>query len=70
MNVLSHISDIIIPLQGIIADHIKSGGYFISSGIIDTKEQAVLDAISKTPQLEVIEVARQGEWVSITARRR
>ncbi len=64
------LADIIIPLQGIIADHIKSGGYFISSGIIDTKEQAVLDAISKTPQLEVIEVARQGEWVSITARRR
>ena len=44
------LADIIIPLQGIIADHIKSGGYFISSGIIDTKEQ--------------------GEWVSITARRR
>lgn len=64
------LADIIIPLQGIIADHIKFGGYFISSGIIDTKEQAVLDAISKTPQLEVIEVARQGEWVSITARRR
>ncbi len=64
------LADIIIPLQGIIADQIKSGGYFISSGIIDTKEQAVLDAISKTPQLEVIEVARQGEWVSITARRR
>ncbi len=64
------LADIILPLQGIIADHIKSGGYFISSGIIDTKEQAVLDAISKTPQLEVIEVARQGEWVSITARRR
>lgn len=64
------LADIIIPLQGIIADHIKSGGYFISSGIIDTKEQAVLDAISKTPQLEVIEVARQGEWVSITVRRR
>ena len=64
------LADIIIPLQGLIADHIKSGGYFISSGIIDTKEQAVLDAISKTPQLEVIEVARQGEWVSITARRR
>lgn len=63
------LADIIIPLQKVIAAHMKSGGYFISSGIIDSKEQAVLDAIMENPQLEVIEIVRQGEWVSITARK-
>lgn len=63
------LADIIISLQTEIAAHIKPGGLFISSGIIDSKEQAVLAAIGENPQLEVTEITRQGEWVSVTARR-
>ena len=48
----------------------KDGGIFITSGIIDMKEQAVLQAFSENPAFEVIEVTHQGEWVSVTARKR
>lgn len=63
------LADIIIPLQAVIAGQLKPGGLFISSGIIDMKEQAVLAAIEKNPELEVVEITRQGEWVSITAKK-
>lgn len=63
------LADIIIPLQAMIAGQLKPGGLFISSGIIDMKEQAVLEALGKNPELEVVEITRQGEWVSITAKK-
>lgn len=63
------LADVIIPLQKEIAVHLKPEGYFISSGIIEKKEQAVLAAIKENPSLEAVEVVRQGEWVSITARK-
>jgi len=64
------LADIILLLQKGIAKHIKPGGFFISSGIIHSKEQAVLEAFHQNPDLEVIETTYQGEWVSVTARRR
>ncbi len=48
----------------------KAGGIFISSGILDTKEEAVKEAIEKNPDLEIIETTYQGEWVSITTVKR
>ena len=64
------LAPVIILLQAEIAPHIKHGGIFITSGIIDTKEQDVLDAFAKNPEFEVLEVNHQGEWVNVTARRR
>ena len=64
------LADVIIPLVDEIPVHLKKGGIFISSGIINLKEQAVMEAFSKNPELEVAEVNHQGEWVSITARRK
>ena len=64
------LADVIIPLVDEIPVHLKKGGLFISSGIINLKEQAVMEAFSKNPELEVTEVNHQGEWVSITARRK
>ena len=64
------LADVIIPLVDEIPVHLKKGGIFISSGIINLKEQAVMEAFSKNPELEVTEVNHQGEWVSITARRK
>lgn len=64
------LADIIIPLQKMIAVHLKRGGIFISSGIIDQKEQAVVKAITENPSLEILEVLHQGEWVSVTAKKK
>jgi len=64
------LAPVIILLQGEIAQHIRHGGIFITSGIINTKEQDVKDAMEANPELEIIETTYQGDWVSITARRR
>lgn len=64
------LADVIIALQGVVAPHLKRGGIFITSGIIDMKEQAVLEAFAGNPEFEVIEVLHQGEWVSVVARRK
>lgn len=64
------LADIIIMIQKEVPAHIKKGGIFITSGIIDMKEQAVKDALSANEAFEILEVTRQGEWVSITAKRK
>lgn len=62
------LADVIIPMAPVIPDRLRKGGYFITSGIIDFKEDEVRDAIEKTG-LKVIEINHQGEWVNITARK-
>ena len=64
------LADVIIPISGMVAPFVKKGGIFITSGIIDMKEQAVLAAMKANPELEIIDETRQGEWVSIVARRK
>lgn len=61
------LADIIIPLSGVIKDNMKPGGLFISSGIIDTKETAVREALLAN-DFEIVEVTHSGDWVSFTAR--
>lgn len=63
------LADVIILLQKEIPVHIKKGGIFITSGIINMKEQAVREAFAANDSFEVLEVTCQGEWVSVTARR-
>lgn len=63
------LADVIIPLTPVIPHHLKKGGIYITSGIIDFKEEAVKDAIQNAG-LTILEVTRQGEWVSITAENR
>ena len=62
------LADVIIPMAPVIPARLKKGGYFITSGIIDFKEQQVKEAIEATG-LEVVEIHHQGEWVNITARK-
>ncbi len=62
------LADVIIPLTPVIPDCLKQGGIYITSGIIDFKEEAVTGAIEKAG-FEILEVTRAGEWVCITARR-
>ena len=62
------LADVIIPMAPVIPARLKSGGYFITSGIIDFKENEVKTAIEKAG-LTVVEINHQGEWVNITARK-
>ncbi|MCI6629823.1 MAG: 50S ribosomal protein L11 methyltransferase [Lachnospiraceae bacterium] len=62
------LADVLVPLTPVIVHHLKKGGIYITSGIIDDKEQTVVDAV-KAAGLHVLEVTHQGEWVSVTARR-
>lgn len=64
------LADVIIPLQKEVPPHLKKGGIFITSGIIDMKEQAVKDAFAQNDAFEVIETTYQGEWVSVVARKK
>ena len=64
------LAPVIIMLPGEIAKQIKHGGMFLTSGIINTWEERVLEAFSGNDEFEVVDVAHQGEWVAITARRK
>lgn len=64
------LAPVIIMLQGEVAKHIKHGGVFITSGIINTWEDRVKEAFAENDEFEVIETTYQGEWVSVTARRK
>ena len=56
------------PLTPVVVNQIKPGGIYITSGIIVEKEDFVVDVVKKAG-LELIEVTRDGEWVSVTARK-
>jgi ribosomal protein L11 methyltransferase len=62
------LADVLVPLTPVIVNQLKPGGIYITSGIIDNKEQTVRDAVERAG-LEVIEVTYQGEWVSVTAKK-
>ena len=64
------LADVIIMLQKEIPVHIKKNGIFITSGIIDMKEEAVRAAFEANDAFEIIEITHQGEWVSVTARKK
>ena len=64
------LADVIIMIQKQVPAHLKHGGIFISSGIIDMKEEAVREALLSNNEMEILETTRQGEWVSFTARRK
>ena len=60
------LADVIIPMAEVIPARLKKGGIFITSGIIDFKENEVKKAI-EAAGMRILEVNHQGEWVNITA---
>ena len=62
------LADVLVPLTPVIVNQMKKGGIYITSGIIDDKEETVVNAV-KAAGLEVLEVTYPGEWVSVTARK-
>ena len=62
------LAPVIIAMAPVIPARLKQGGYFITSGIIDFKENEVKEAI-EAAGLTVVEINHQGEWVNITAQK-
>ena len=62
------LADVLVALTPVIVNQLKKGGIYITSGIIDDKEETVVEAVKKAG-LEVLEVTYQGEWASVTARK-
>lgn len=63
------LADVIIPMAPVIPDRLKEDGIFITSGIIDFKEEEVKNAI-RDAGFQILETNYQGEWVNITARKK
>lgn len=63
------LADVIIPLAPVIPARLKKDGIFITSGIIDFKEEEVKQAIQQAG-FDILETNYQGEWVNITARKK
>ena len=62
------LADVLVPLTPVIVNQMKKGAYYITSGILDVKEEEVVKAV-KDAGLQLVEVTHQGEWVSVTARK-
>ena len=62
------LADVLVPLTPVIVNQMKKGAYYITSGILDVKEEVVVKAV-KDAGLQLVEVTHQGEWVSVTARK-
>ena len=62
------LAEVLVPLTPVIVRHLKPGGIYITSGIIDNKEQVVREA-AVAAGLSIVEVTYQGEWVSVTCRK-
>lgn len=62
------LADVLVPLTPVIVNQMKKGAYYITSGILDVKEEVVVKAV-KDAGLQLVEVTHQGEWVSVIARK-
>ena len=62
------LADVLVPLTPVIVHQMNPGAVYITSGILDVKEDVVKEAVVAAG-LEVVEVTHQGEWVSVTARK-
>ena len=62
------LAEVLVPLTPVIVSCLKPGGVYITSGIIDDKEELIVKTV-KSCGLELVEITRQGEWVSVTARK-
>ena len=55
------LADVIIPLTDIVRPHLKKGGLYITSGIINTKEEEVRKALEKNG-FEIVAIEHMNEW--------
>ena len=62
------LADVLVALTPEVVSHMKKGAYYVTSGILDVKEDTVVQAV-KAAGLLVEEITHQGEWVCVTARK-
>lgn len=62
------LAEVLLGLTPVAVKNLKPGGIYITSGIIDEKEETVAKAVRQAG-MEILEITYQGEWVSITARK-
>ena len=62
------LAEVLVPLTPVIVNQLKKGGIYITSGIIDDKEETVAAAV-RAAGLTVLDIQHQGEWVSVVARK-
>ena len=63
------LADVLVPLTPVIVHQMKPGGIYITSGIIEGKENLVAHAVEKAG-LELVSIEHQGEWASVVARKK
>ncbi len=60
--------DVLVPLTPEVVRCMKPGAVYITSGILDTKQGEVKEAMEKAG-LTILDTHSQGEWVSVAARK-
>ncbi len=60
------LADVLLPLTPVIVNQMKAGGVYITSGIIEGKEDLVKEIMERSG-LTVVSIAKKGEWRSVTA---
>lgn len=60
--------NVLIPLTPAAVRAVKPGGVFITSGILEGKEESVAEAMKKEG-LQIEEITAQGEWRCVTGRK-
>lgn len=61
------LADVIIPLAQVVGQFMKPDGVFISSGIIQAREDEVRTALLESG-FQIVETTYMGDWVSFTAK--
>lgn len=61
------LADVIIPLTSVIRPHLKKDGLYITSGILNTKEEEVRAALEENG-FEILSVEHMKEWCCFIAR--
>ena len=59
------LADVLVPLTPYVTEMIKKDGIYITSGIIEGKEDLVAETM-KANGFEVVNIGQQGEWRSVT----
>ena len=62
------LAEVLVNLTPHVGAHLKHGGVYIMSGILDIRQPMIEEAVEKAG-LTLLEVTKQGEWVCVCARR-
>ena len=62
------LADVLIPLTPHVVPAMKPGAYYITSGILEGREDSVAEAVREAG-LEVVSMTAQGEWRCVVGRK-